>query len=87
MVKKYSEKFKTQALALARETSVKNASEKLGGSIKTIYSWRQAKRLAEGPEQQKGDLEAQNRELRRQNEKLFQANQILKKAMGFFVKG
>jgi transposase-like protein len=37
MATKYSEAFKSEALALAGETSVSNAGAKLGVSTKTIY--------------------------------------------------
>lgn len=87
MTAKYSEEFKEEALALARETSVSNASEKLGVSTKAIYSWRQQRRLWETPDAVTGDLETQNRQLRRELEELRQANTILKKALGFFAKG
>ena len=87
MTTKYSDEFKEEALALARETSVTNASAKLGVSTKAIYSWRQQKRLSEAPEALKGDMESQNRQLKRENEDLCQANTILKKALGFFAKG
>ena len=87
MTTKYSEEFKEEALALARETSVTNASTKLGVSTKAIYSWRQQKRLTEAPKAINGDIESQNRQLRRENEELRQANMILKKALGFFAKG
>ncbi len=50
MTTKYSDEFKEEALVLARETSVTNASAKLGVSTKAIYSWRQQKRLSEAPE-------------------------------------
>jgi len=87
MTTKYSEEFKEEALAMARETSVSNASAKLGVSTKAIYSWRQQRRLSEAPEAVSGDMEAQNRQLRHEVEELRQANTILKKALGFFAKG
>lgn len=87
MTAKYSNDFKEEALALARETSVSNASAKLGVSAKAIYSWRQQRRLSEAPDAVTGDLETQNRQLRRELEELRQANTILKKALGFFAKG
>ena len=87
MTTKYSEEFKEEALAMARETSVSNASAKLGVSTKAIYSWRQQRRLSEAPEAVSGDMEAQNRQLRREVDELRQANTILKKALGFFAKG
>lgn len=87
MTTKYSEEFKEEALTLARETSVSSASAKLGVSTKTIYGWRQQKRLSEAPEKVSGGMETQNRQLRREIEELRQANTILKKALGFFAKG
>ena len=87
MVKKYSSEFKEQALELARETSVKEASERLGVTNKTLYRWQQAKRLGSHPQEVTGGLEQQVKSLRKENEELRQANMILKKAMGFFVKG
>ncbi len=87
MSTKYSEEFKEEALALARETSVSNASARLGVSTKAIYSWRQQQRLSESPQAVNGDLETQNRQVRREMEELRQANTILKKALGFFAKG
>ena len=86
MTNTYSEEFKEEALALAAETSVRNASEKLGVATKTLYAWRQAKRLSEAPKITDLALEKQNKELRRENEELRQANLILKKALGFFAK-
>lgn len=87
MTRKYSEEFKEEGLALARETSVSNGSAKLGVSTKAIYGWRQLRRLSETPETVNGDLETQNRQLRREIEELRQANTILKKALVFFAKG
>ena len=87
MVQKYSAEFKEQALELARETSVKEASARLGVTDKTLYRWQQAKRLSNHPQAVTGGLEQQVKSLRKENEELRQANMILKKAMGFFVKG
>ena len=87
MKPKYTKEFKEQAVSLAEETSIKETSARLGVTTKTLYRWRQEKRLEGSPQAMKGDLEKQNRELRKENEELRQANAILKKAMGFFVKG
>lgn len=87
MAQKYSMEFKEQALELVRETSVKEASARLGVTDKTLYRWQQAKRLGAQPSEVSGDLEKQVKALRKEVEELRQANGILKKAMGFFVKG
>ena len=87
MAQKYSTEFKEQALEMVRETSVKEASARLGVTDKTLYRWQQAKRLGAHPSEVSGDLENQVKALRKEVEELRQANGILKKAMGFFVKG
>lgn len=87
MAIKYSEEFKEQAMALAAETGVTVAASRLGMSSKTLHGWRQAKRIHEGLKLPQGDAQMQVKVLQRENEELRQANQILKKAMGFFVKG
>ena len=87
MAQKYSTEFKEQALEMVRETSVKEASARLGVTDKTLYRWQQAKRLGTHPQEVTGDLENQVKSLRKEVEELRQANMILKKAMGFFVKG
>lgn len=87
MKSNYTKEFKDQALSLVAESSVKEVSERLGITTKTLYRWRQEKRLEGSPQAMRSDLEKQNRELRKENEELRQANTILKKAMGFFVKG
>ncbi len=87
MNSKYTKEFKEQAISLAEDSSIKEVSQRLGVTTKTLYRWRQEKRLQGSPQAMRGDLEKQNRELRKENEELRQANMILKKAMGFFVKG
>lgn len=87
MSRKYTKEFKEQAISLVLESSVKEVSERLGVTTKTLYRWRQERWLEGSPQAMHSDLEKQNRELRKENEELRQANMILKKAMGFFVKG
>lgn len=87
MAQKYSTEFKEQALEMVRETSVKEVSARLGVTDKTLYRWQQAKRLGAHPSEVSGDVEKQVKALRKEVEELRQANGILKKAMGFFVKG
>ena len=48
---------------------------------------QQSRGLGTQPSEVSGDLEKQVKALRKEVEELRQANGILKKAMGFFVKG
>ena len=91
--RKYGEEFKGQAIKLAEEIGVKAASEKLGITDKTIYNWRQRKRIQEGltaPKKvkEKSVHEGKTKEdLIKELEELREANYILAKALGFFAKG
>ena len=89
MVKKYNEEFRHDALKLASEIGVREASEKLNISAKALYRWQQLDRLdhgiaikglrpGESPEEGMKRLEKENAELR-------EANLILKKALGFMA--
>lgn len=89
MVKKYNEEFRHDALKLATEIGVRQASEKLDISTKTLYHWQRADRMERGitvkglhpgesPEEGMKRLEKENAELR-------EANLILKKALGFMA--
>lgn len=89
MTKRYDEEFKTQAVELMNEIGAKATEARLGVSVKTLYSWRQTKRIHEGSQSKRSDeeLSAANRRLERENEELRQANTILKKAMGLVTQG
>jgi transposase len=88
MVKKYNEEFRHDALKLASEIGVREASEELNISAKTLYRWQRLDRLDHGiaikglrpggsPEEGMKRLEKENVELR-------ETNLILKKALGFY---
>ena len=89
MATKYSKEFREDALRICAREGVRAASEKLGVATKTLYFWQRKARLGNGnrptglrpgetPEQGFKRMERENAELR-------EANEILKKAMGFMV--
>jgi len=85
-MKRYSNEFKEEALALAKETGVRLAGEKLGITQKTLYQWQRKKRLMGEWTNKSGESDADRiKRLEKENNELRQANEILKKAMGFFV--
>ncbi|HWR30491.1 MAG TPA: transposase [Negativicutes bacterium] len=89
MVKKYNEEFKNDALKLASEIGVRQASEKLNVSTKALYTWQRAKRLEHGIAL-KGlrpgeSAEEGFRRLEKEMDELREANTILKKALGFMA--
>lgn len=86
---KYNQEFKRDALRMCEREGTREASEKLGVSVKTLYGWQRAERL-ERSEAPKGlrpgeTLEAGYRRQERELAELREANAILKKAMGFMV--
>ena len=84
---KYSSNFKEDALRLADREGVRAASEKLGIDKRKIYDWRKAQRLSQPPKGLKpGEtIEEGFQRIERENNELYEANMILKKAMGFLV--
>ena len=89
MASKYTKEFRQDALKICERESVKAASEKLGVSVKALYRWRQEARLERG-ETPKGlhpgeSLEQGFNRITREMDELLEANNILKKAMGFLV--
>ena len=89
MVKKYNEEFKQDALKLASEIGVRQTSEKLNLSTKTLYAWQRGKRIEHGIAL-KGLRPGENAEegfhrLEKEMDELREANTILKKALGFMA--
>jgi transposase len=85
-MKRYSKEFKEEALELAKETGVRLASEKLGITQKTLYQLQREKRLMGEWTNKSGESDTDRiKRLEKENNKLRQANEILKKAMCFFV--
>ena len=85
-MKRYSKEFKEEALLLAKEIGVRQTSEKLGVAQKTLYKWQREKRLAGQLSNRVVESDAERiKRLEKENDELRQANEVLKKAMGFFV--
>jgi transposase len=88
-VKKYSQEFKEETLVIAEGDGVGAACEKLGLKKHNIYDWRRERRLA-GKEIIKGQLAGETAEQtikgqEKELKELREANEILKKAMGFIM--
>jgi len=88
-VSKYSKEFREDALRLAEREGVQYASDTLGITKGNIYDWRRTHRL-DKVRQPKGLKQGESVEegfhrLEKEIDELREANQILKKAMGFLV--
>jgi transposase len=87
---KYSEEFRAEAVRLARESdrSLREISSELGISLTCLRNWLSSA-PREKPETTKGrvlSLEEEVRQLRRDNERLREEREILKKATAFFAR-
>lgn len=90
--KAYSEDFRREAVRLA-ETGTKPLTQiarELGIHLETLRGWRRRVRGEQGPDAAPTgtvpSLEEENRRLRRENARLLEERDILKKATAFFAK-
>lgn len=85
---KYSKEFKEEALKLSDEIGVKKASTQLGLQYFTLADWRKDRKYREKHTivLTESDAKIKIAELEKENAELRQANEILKDALGFFVK-
>jgi transposase len=86
---KFSEEFRREAVRLARDPkrSLKQVGLELGVSVTTLRNWmRAAAEKPSGPGRVL-TLEEQVRRLTKENERLREEREILKKATAFFAKG
>jgi len=85
-MKRYTEEFKAEAvrLALESEMSRSRVARDLGVNLNSLSAWIK-KALQEGGAAA-GTVEQENRRLRRENARLTQERDILKKAVGIFSK-
>lgn len=94
MKRKYDKQFKEEAIQLSEEIGVKCAAEQLGVPYHTLSDWRCKKRShGDGAFVGSGHLytstagmTSKEQELKRENDELRRANEILKDALGFFAK-
>jgi len=83
--RRYTLEFKQQAVELAKRIGTSPAARQLGVPVQSLHSWK-TKANEQGliSNAKKVDLDAENRQLRKEVEELKKVNQILKKAAAFF---
>ena len=89
--KVYSEDFRREAVRLADAgaKSLTQIARELGIHLETLRGWRRRYGKAAATEGENGvvpSLEEENRRLRRENARLLEEREILKKATAFFAK-
>ena len=88
--KRFTEEFRREAVRLVTESerSVKELGEELGVSVTTLRNWMRVVPTAKQTSQGRVlSLEEQVRQLKRENERLREEREILKKATAFVAKG
>ena len=90
MNRKFTDEFKKDAVRLANEIGPQAAADKLDVKIKNIYTWRKAERIESGSLPIKGMLSGETMEqaikrLEKEANELRQANEVLRKALGFIA--
>ncbi len=88
--RRYTDDFKTQAVALAESIGPSKAARQLDMSVKTLSNWLDASRagrpLSSPARQPVSALESEVARLRAENATLKMEREILKKATAFFAK-
>jgi transposase len=88
--KHHTEEFKAEAVELVESSGkgVPEIAEDLGINARTLYQWVASHKPKDKPKEcaSEGDLEAENKRLRRELEIARQERDILKKAMGVFAR-
>jgi transposase len=88
--KAFSEEFRREALRLAETRPVAQVARELGMHPETLRGWRRVARArgdaGEGTPTTVPEMEAELRRLRRENARLHEEREILKKATAFFAK-
>lgn len=79
----FTDEFKKEAVQLieSKGYTLKEASEALGVSQNSLSQWR--RKFANGSSDH--DLEQENRQLRKEIQRLNEEREILKKALGYFA--
>jgi transposase len=87
--RRFTDDFRTQAVALAESLGPSAAARKLGISVKTLANWASGRTVATTAASKRrpiSDLEAELSRLRSENATLKMEREILKKAAAFFAK-
>jgi transposase len=88
--RRFTDDFKTQAVALAESIGPAKAARQLDISVKTLGNWLDASRagrpLSSPTRAPVGELESEVARLRAENATLKMEREILKKATAFFAK-
>jgi transposase len=86
---RFSEDFRREAVRLARDSSrpLKDLAAELGVSLTTLRTWQRTVSLDKSSAGRVLSLEEQVRQLKKENERLREEREILKKATAFFAKG
>ena len=87
--KRFTEEFRREAVRLVSESErpLKELGEELGVSVTTLRNWAKAPTEKQSGPGRVLSLEEQVRQLKRENERLREEREILKKATAFFAKG
>ncbi len=84
--KQYTAEFKDRALELAKKVGVPQAAIDLGIPSAMLYSWRTIRSQCGIPLENKKLQEAELMRLKRENTRLEEENNFLKKAAAYFAK-
>ena len=86
---RFSDDFRREAVRLARDSNrpLKDLAAELGVSLTTLRNWQRTVSLDKSSAGRVLSLEEQVRQLKKENERLREEREILKKATAFFAKG
>lgn len=89
--RRFDEQFRREAVRLAESGTmpIADVARRLGVHLETLRNWRRAARSTSGEAESVAtvpSLEEENRRLRRENARLLEEREILKKATAFFAK-
>ena len=85
---RFTDEFRREAVRLVKESDrpLKELATELGVSVTTLRTWERAVGLQKPGPGRVLSLEEQVRQLKRENERLREEREILKKATAFFAK-
>lgn len=89
--RRFDEQFRREAVRLAESGTmpIADVARRLGVHLETLRNWRRKARATSGGTEATTpvpSLEEENRQLRRENARLLEEREILKKATAFFAR-